>query len=113
MRLPDLPPPLPPAAENLYEIKERPPVTPAPKTRPRTLPPLVLQRRRARRQNAEDSSGQDGAAAQDAQPSQAIPEHRMGERRHVQRYILLDTRSGHERRQVQQGTAATGVDILA
>jgi hypothetical protein len=106
MRLPVQPFPPPPAAENLYEVRERPPVTPARYVRARNLPPLIV----PPRQKPRKAQSEDAAPPADAAP--AGEERRRTDRRVAQVPVLLDTRSGRDRRQARGGQGG-GVDIKA
>lgn len=111
MRLPVIPPPSSPPADDLYQIRGRPPVTPAPFVRARNLPPLIVPPKKSPRNLA---SGED--KAQDGEqlaPSRAVTEERrQGERRTAQIPVLLDTRSGGDRRQ-RQDAAGAAIDVEA
>lgn len=106
MRLPVLPFPPPPPAENLYEVRERPPVTPARYVRARDLPPLIVPPRQKPRK------GQGGRETPPAGAAPAGEERRRTDRRLAQVPVLLDTRSGRDRRQARGGQGGW-VDIEA
>lgn len=105
MRLPveSLPPP--PSVEDPYEIRERPPVTPARFVRARSLPPLIVPPRKKPRDSAQ--GGREPASVH------TMPEERRrADRRVAQVPVLLDTRSGRDRRQAGGGQGG-GIDIEA
>ncbi len=107
MRLPVQPSPPAPPVEDLYEIRERPPVTPARFVRTRNLPPLILPPRQKPREPAQ--------GGRETPPAAAAPvgeERRRTDRRVAQVPVLLDTRSGRDRRQAGGGQGG-GVDIEA
>ncbi|MDW8323814.1 MAG: hypothetical protein RMK60_06915 [Burkholderiales bacterium] len=115
MRFPVDPLPVTPPAEDLYEIRERPPVTATRFVRARTLPPLILPpRRKAREQAAQGHP----PAAQDT-PAERLQttgmpvteERRRGDRRVAQVPVLLDTRSGIDRRRSSTGQGGAAIDI--
>lgn len=105
MRLPVQPLPPPPPAEDLYEIRERPPVTPSRFVRARNLPPLIVPPRQKPRESAKD-----GREAPPAAAASLGKERRRADRRVAQVPVLLDTRSGRDRRQARGGEG-DGVDI--
>lgn len=114
MRLPVLPPTTPSPAEDLYEIRERPPATAARYVRARDLPPLIIP---ARVVSGRGSSGNQGASSEAAaSPGGYLgEERRKGSRRAGQLNVLLDTRSGRDRRRYEEGDdrAGMGVDVEA
>ena len=109
MRLPVLPPSPPPPGEDLYEIRERPPVTPVRFVQARNLPPLIVPPRRAPRRPA----GQPEAAQAQATAGYQGQERRKAERRVAQQSTLLDTRVERDRRRPVGETGAAGVDLEA
>lgn len=112
MRLPILPSPPPPPAEDLYEIRERPPVTPAPFVRARNLPPMIIPPRKRPRA---DTGVSNGEPQSDVRAVEVGEERRRRDRRTAQLPVLLDTRTGRDRRQRDDGMAGNGstVDVEA
>jgi hypothetical protein len=94
----------------LYEIRERPPVTPARFVRARNLPPLIIPPKKRREADAGATGREPRASAQAAAVGE---DRRRGERRVAQWPVLLDTRSGRDRRHRDAGGAGSGpgVDI--
>jgi hypothetical protein len=112
MRLPVLPSPPPPPAEDLYEIRERPPVTPARFVRARNLPPMIIPPKK----RPKSDTGVTNSAPQARVQTVAVgEERRRGDRRTAQLPVLLDTRTGRDRRHRDDGTAGggSGVDVEA
>jgi hypothetical protein len=114
MRLPVLPPTTPPPAEDLYEIRERPPATAARYVRARDRPSLIVP---ARVVSGRGSSGGGGGSSEEAPtPGEYLgEERRKASRRAAQLNVLLDTRSGRDRRRYEEGDnqAGAGVDVEA
>lgn len=111
MRLPVLPPAPPPPSEDLYEIQERPPVTPARYIQARNLPPLIVPPRRPPRRAAGRAAPDEG---QQSPPVYQGEERRKADRRVAQQSILLDTRVRRDRRRPRVGgEGEAGVDIEA
>lgn len=112
MRLPVLPSPPPPPAEDLYEIRERPPVAPARFVRARNLPPLIIPQKKRSKPDQGVAKGK----TQDRVKTAAVgEERRQRDRRTVQLPVLLDTRTGRDRRHRDDATASggSGVDVEA
>lgn len=112
MRLPVLPSPPPPPAEDLYEIRERPPVVPARFVRARNLPPLIIPPKK----KSNPDQGVAKGKTQDRVKTAAVgEERRRSDRRTAQLPVLLDTRTGRDRRHRDDATASagSGVDIEA
>lgn len=112
MRLPVLPLPPPPSAEDLYEIRERPPITPARFVRARNLPPMIIPPKKRPKADTGVSNGEPQA---NVQPVEDGEERRRHDRRTAQLPVLLDTRTGRDRRHRGDATSgsASGVDIEA
>lgn len=112
MRLPVQPLPPPPPADDLYEIRERPPITPARFVRARSLPPLIIPPRKRRKDDTDGSNSEPQANLQAVKMGE---ERRRTERRVAQLPVLLDTRTGRDRRHRGDATSgnASGVDIEA
>lgn len=112
MRLPILPSPPSPPAEDLYEIRERPPVTSAPFVRARNLPPMIIPPKKRPKPDTGVSSGE---LQVDVRVVEMREERRRRDRRTAQLPVLLDTRTGRDRRQRDDGMAGSGstVDIEA
>jgi len=110
MRLPVLPSPPPPPAEDLYEIRERPPITPARFVRTRTLPPMIIPPKKRSRADTGVTQGEPQANVQSVPMGE---ERRRSDRRTAQRPVLLDTRTGQDRRHRDDATTGAGsaVDI--
>ncbi len=112
MRLPVLPLTPPPPPEDLYEIRERPPVTPARFVRARNLPPMIIPPKKRPRADAGVTDSEPQARVEAVEVGE---ERRRHDRRKAQMPVLLDTRSGRDRRHRNDGTAGggSGVDIEA
>lgn len=112
MRLPVLPSPPPPPVEDLYEIRERPPITPARFVRARDLPPMIIPPKKRPKADTGVSKSEPQAAVQAIEVGE---ERRRRDRRTAQLPVLLDTRTGRDRRHRDDGTAGSGsgVDIEA
>jgi len=112
MRLPVSPLPPPPPAEDLYAIRERPPVTPARFVRARNLPPLIIP---PKKRPGADSGAPKGEPQAQVQAGEVAQERRLGDRRTAQVPVLLDTRTGRDRRHRDRagGGMGTGVDTEA
>lgn len=112
MRLPVSPLPPPPSAEDLYEIRERPPITPARFVRARNLPPMIIPPKKRPKADTGVSNSESPA---NVQPVAVEEERRRHDRRRAQMPVLLDTRTGRDRRHRDDGTAGSGsgVDIEA
>lgn len=106
MRLPVQPLPPPPPAENLYEIRERPPVTAVRYVRARNLPPLIVPPRQKPRAPAK--GGREDTTTATAPLGE---ERRRAERRVAQVPVLLDTRSGHDHRRSGGGQGNIDIEV--
>lgn len=112
MRLPVQPLPPPPPADDLYEIRERPPITPARFVRARSLPPLIIPPRKRPKGDTGRGPAKPEARIQSGTVGE---ERRQGDRRTAQMPVLLDTRTGRDRRHRDDtvGGGGSGVDIKA
>lgn len=108
MRLPVLPPSPPTTAEDLYEIRERPPVTPARFVRARNLPPMIIPPKKRPRAEAGVTNSEPQANVQAVEVGE---ERRRSDRRTAHVPVLLDTRSGRDRRQGDDGMAGSGYTV--
>lgn len=110
MRLPVLPSPPPPPAEDLYEIRERPPVTPARFVRARNLPPMIIPPKKRPRA---DTGATNSELRVSGQAVEVGEDRRRSDRRRAQLPVLLDTRTGRDRRHRDDtaGGTGSGVDI--
>jgi len=107
MRLPVLPsPPLPPA-KDLYEIRERPPITPARFVRARNTAPMIIPPKKRPRADTGVTQGDPQANVKSVQ----LEERRCSDRRTAQQPVLLDTRTGLDRRHRNDGTVGAGLAV--
>lgn len=92
--------PLPPAepAEDLYAIRRRQPVPAAARVAPRTLPPLVIPPRHAHIPEEESAEARDAHLPEESEKRREGEERRQVCRRISNAPVLLDTRSGDDRR---------------
>ena len=108
MRLPVLPSPPPPPAEDLYEIRGRPPITPARFVRARTLPPMIIPPKKRPRADTGLTQGDSQANVKSVQLEE---ERRRSDRRTSQQPVLLDTRTGWDRRHRNDGPVGAGLAV--
>ena len=108
MRLPVLPSPPPPPAEDLYEIRERPPITPARFVRARNTAPMIIPPKKSPRADIGVAQGDPQANVKSVQMGE---ERRCSDRRTAQQPVLLNTRTDLDGRHRDDGMVGAGLAV--